>query len=83
MSWGCQSELKISTLRLIYSLIMQHFSFFIFKITKDTSIQYVIKIIDLLNINSMNYSGKTEKRQKSINKICYSEFEHALNKKQH
>ena len=26
----------------------------------------------------MNYSGKTEKRQKSINKTCYSEFEHAL-----
>ena len=24
----------------------------------------------------MNYSGKTEKRQKSLNKICYSEFEH-------
>ena len=29
----------------------------------------------------MNYSGKTEKRQKSKNKICCSEFEHALRQK--
>ena len=26
----------------------------------------------------MNYSGKTEKRKKSLNKICYTEFRHAL-----
>ena len=26
----------------------------------------------------MNYSRKTEERQKSLNKIGYSEFEHSL-----